>query len=172
MGDLHSLLLGHRDGVAGGLLLAVLLGLVGWWLGPRLGWSRAWTAFSTAWLGLVLGLAVARSGVHPPSFGGNGAFWSTCRRNPGVTVRTAQDLVNVVMLAPLAFGLTMASRRWWIGLAAATVTIVLVEVGQAMLGTGLCEAGDATRNLVGALVGAAVGWCTVRLTTRLADRRA
>jgi hypothetical protein len=76
------------------------------------------------------------------------------------------------MLAPLAFGLTMASRRWWIGLAAATITIVLVEVGQAMLGTGLCEAGDATRNLVGALVGAAAGWCAVRLTTRLGDKGA
>lgn len=162
----HSCSVTERRSVIAGLLLAVVLGKCGWWLGTSVGWGRGWTAFAGAWLGLVLGLAVVRTGVHLPSFGGNGVFWSTCRRNPGISLRTTQELVNLLMLAPLAFGVTLASRRWWVALLVATVVIALVEVAQAMLGTGLCEVGDATRNFVGALIGVVVGCGAVTWLTR------
>jgi hypothetical protein len=172
MEELESLLLGHRESIIAGLALAATLGLAGWWLGPRLGWVRGWIAFSGVWLGLILGLAVMRSGLHVPSLTGNGAFWATCRRNPGLKVRSAQDLVNLAMVAPLAFSLTMASRRWWAGLLLSTGVIILVEVAQATLGTGICEAGDATRNLAGALAGAAAGWAVLQLVPRSRASRA
>lgn len=163
------MLLGHREPVIAGLVAAGLLGFVGWSVGPRFRWRRGWATFSCAFMGLVFGFTIVRTGMHLPSFDGNGAFWSTCRRNPGVTVRGSQDLLNLLMLAPLAFGVTLASRSCWKGLATAIGVIVLVEVGQSIFGTGLCEAGDATRNLIGASLGTAAAWCIVLLRGQRAD---
>jgi len=95
VGDLHTLLFGHRGSLIAGAVLALILGLVAWWLAPRLGWARGWSAFAAGWLGLLLGLAVVRTGLQFPSFSANGAFWSTCRRNPSLRLRNSQDLVNL-----------------------------------------------------------------------------
>ena len=157
MEELRSLLLGNPASVAAAVALATALGFGGWRLGPRLGWDRRWTAFTGAWLGLVIGLTVVRIGVVVPPADTSRGLWSMCLWNPGLGVGNAEDLVNVVMLAPFAFGLTLASRRWWLGLAVSVVLIGVVEIAQAILGTGVCEAGDATRNLLGAMIGVGVG---------------
>jgi len=70
------------------------------------------------------------------------------------------------MYAPMAFAVTLASRRWWIALVVSAVLIALVEIAQAMLGTGLCEGGDASRNFAGALAGTAVAWLGLRFARR------
>jgi hypothetical protein len=166
VGDLHTLLFGHRGSLIAAAVLALILGLGAWWLAPRLGWARGWSAFAAGWLGLILGLAVVRTGLHWPSFNANGAFWATCRRNPSLRLRNSQDLVNLVMFAPLAFAVTLASRRWWIALVVSGVLIALVEIAQAMLGTGICEGGDASRNFAGAVAGTAVAWLGLRVASR------
>jgi hypothetical protein len=143
--------------------LAFVLGLTAWLLAPRFGWDRTWSVVAAVLLASPLAFAILRLGLTGFTTA-NWPIWTSCRRNPGLSVRTGQDVLNVVMLMPFAFAATLATRRWWLAIGLAVVASLVIEIAQSLLGSGICEVGDLSRNTAGALLGVAVGWVVLRMT--------
>jgi glycopeptide antibiotics resistance protein len=71
--------------------------------------------------------------------------------------QSAEGLGNLLLLAPLASFLILAGARAWQAVVASLVTSAGFEVAQALLGSRDCTATDLVLNMVGAVVGAALG---------------
>lgn len=145
------------------VVLSLVLGLTSWLLAPRFGWDRTWSVVAAVLLALPLAFAILRLGMTGFTTV-NWPIWTSCRLNPGLSVRTGQDVLNALLLMPFAFAATLATRRWWLALGLAAVASMVIEIAQSLFGSGTCEVGDLSRNTAGALVGVAMGWVVLRFT--------
>lgn len=145
------------------VVLMLVLGGTAWLLAPRFGWNRTWSVVAAVLLALPVALAILR--LRMTGFSTvNWPIWTSCRRNPGLGLRTGQDALNLLILIPFTFAATLATRRWWLAFCIAVFASATIEVAQSLLGSGTCEIGDLTRNIAGGLVGATLGWVVLRFT--------
>jgi hypothetical protein len=80
--------------------------------------------------------------------------------------RGIQEKVNILMLVPFGFFLTLATRRpWWSGAACAALPAVIEGLQGAFLGR-VCSPLDWTDNAAGGVAGVAIAMVALRLSQR------
>ena len=115
-------------------------------------------------LALFPALTLARRGIelrHP-----------TCEWSWGLSLTTAEQVLNLALLLPAGFFAGWALRRVWPVALAALLLSVGVESVQAVFGLGMCQTGDVVRNVAGAVLGAYEGavlarWLRLRSRARV-----
>lgn len=76
--------------------------------------------------------------------------------------RTVEGISNVLLFIPVGLLLVLRLRRPWVGLTAALVISLGVEVTQSFIPSRVTSLRDIVANTFGALVGAAIAWWVVR----------
>lgn len=124
-----------------------------WWVANRLDGRRDAAVGAAAGLSIVVATTLVREGGF---FRINGDSLAYCIANPGLRIDTPERLLNVLLFSPFAFFAVLAIRRSWPVLPAALGVSAALEAVQSLTGRGVCEAGDLTRNLLGATVAVAL----------------
>ena len=139
-------------------------------LARRSGWSWwrvAAAALSCVGIGLVLGVTLGRSP------GGLLVRWGRgCLVQPGLSLRSGEEVLNFLLFAPACFFAVLALRRYLPVLALALLGSGLIEAVQSLTGVGTCQTSDVVRNVSGgALAGlVALGFlAVVRRPSRVSD---
>ncbi len=173
MGDIETLagiVLSQRQVVLTLALVSLVLVPLVTVLATRAGWSW-WRVASAGLAGLGAALVVAAT-LGRYSDGVTLLGWDLhCLTRPGLSLRTPEARLNVVLFGPACFFAVIALRRLVIVCVLAAGLSVCLEVVQGVTGMGTCETSDVVRNVGGAGVAGLLGLVAVLATGRLPQRR-
>lgn len=123
-------------------------------LARRSGWSWwrvAAAALACVGTGLVLGVTLGRFQDGLVVRWGRG-----CLVQPGLSLRSGEEVLNSLLFAPACFFAVLALRRYLPVVALAVLGSAFVEAVQSVTGFGSCQTSDVVRNVGGgALAGLA-----------------
>lgn len=144
------------------LLLVVLLALIlGGTIADRLGWRRWGTRLALAGFGAALvPTFVSRIGYY--DFSVNLRAIDDCLGGISQDWAAPEGVLNLVLLAPTAIGLVVASRNYPLSATLVVAVAIGIELGQSVTGLGVCQRGDMVRNGLGGLIAVGATWLVVR----------
>lgn len=128
----------------------------------RFGWSTVGTGLSLAAFGATIaGTFVIRLGRQDLVVDSDALRQCLVWTTSAWGIR--DSFVNLLLLAPLGFGLYLASGSKLRSTSAVLITALLIESGQAVTRLGVCQPEDVLRNVLGGFAGVALGWAMMRM---------